>query len=155
MDDLIRRQDAIDKFKLWLEVKGYSEGERNIIKAVLYELENMPSAQQEKVCIANITLSEEQLREAVEKSKNEIIQVLPSAHQWIPCSERMPKVSDHYLIQHSRHICPDEMAVAYYSVEEAKVDENYTWEFIPFADCKEVIAWMPLPKPYKEVEENA
>jgi hypothetical protein len=62
----------------------------------------------------------------------------------------MPKVSDHYLIQYSRYICPDEMAVAYYSVEEAEVDENYTWEFKPFADCKEVIAWMPLPKPYRE-----
>ena len=69
--------------------------------------------------------------------------------RWIPCSERMPEVSDFYLIQHSRHICSDEMAVAFYSVEEAECDENYTWEFKPFADCKEVVAWMPLPQPYK------
>lgn len=74
--------------------------------------------------------------------------------KWIPCSERLPEVSDYYLIQHPRRICPDEMAVAFYSVEEAELDKNYTWEFKPFADCEEVIAWMPLPKPYKESEKN-
>lgn len=74
--------------------------------------------------------------------------------RWIPCSERLPEVSDYYLIQYSRRICPDEMAVAFYSVEEAECDSNYTWEFKPFADCKEVIAWMPLPQPYKESEEE-
>ena len=78
--------------------------------------------------------------------------VTPQQTRWIPCSERMPEVSDYYLIQHSRHICRDEMAVAYYSVEEAECDENYTWEFKPFADCKEVIAWMPLPKLYEPQE---
>ena len=74
--------------------------------------------------------------------------------RWIPCSERMPEVTDHYLIQYSRHICRDEMAVAFYSVEEAESDSNYTWEFKPFADCKEVIAWMPLPQPYKAESEE-
>ena len=72
--------------------------------------------------------------------------------RWIPCSERMPEISDYYLIQYSRKICLDEMVVAYYSVEEAECDKNYTWEFKPFADCKEVIAWMPLPEPYKKGE---
>ncbi len=76
------------------------------------------------------------------------------AQEWIPCNERMPEVSDYYLIQHSRHICQDEMAVAFYSVEEAELDKNYTWEFKPFADCKEVIAWMPLPEPYKAESEE-
>ena len=76
-----------------------------------------------------------------------------SAQRWIPCNERMPKTTDYYLIQYSRHICQDEMAVAFYSVEEAELDKNYTWEFKPFADLKEVIAWMPLPKPYMEATE--
>lgn len=79
--------------------------------------------------------------------------VTPQQARWIPCSERMPEVSDYYLIQYSRHICSDEMAVAYYSVEEAESDSNYTWEFKPFGDCKEVIAWMPLPELYRESEE--
>ena len=45
--NLIDRQKAIDKFEPWLKVEGYSEGERNMLKAVLYELTVMPSAQPE------------------------------------------------------------------------------------------------------------
>lgn len=75
--------------------------------------------------------------------------------RWISCNERMPETTGYYLIQYSRRICQDEMAVAFYSVEEAELDKNYTWEFKPFADLKEVIAWMPLPKPYKEEGKNA
>lgn len=44
---LIYRQAALDKFKPWLEVKGYSEGELNMLRAVIYELENLPDAQPE------------------------------------------------------------------------------------------------------------
>jgi len=46
--DTIDRQSAIDKFEPWLKVEGYSEGERNMIKDVLYELTVMPSAQSEQ-----------------------------------------------------------------------------------------------------------
>lgn len=93
-----------------------------------------------------------ELRNVVEANRM-AIQALEQT-RWIPCSERMPEVSDHYLIQYSRHICRDEMAVAFYSVEEAELDKNYTWEFKPFGDCKEVIAWMPLPTPYKAESED-
>lgn len=43
MNDLIDRQAALDIFKPWLDVKGYSEGELNMLRAVIYELETMPS----------------------------------------------------------------------------------------------------------------
>lgn len=46
--DLISRQAAIDKFEPWLKVKGYNEGELNMLKAVLYELKFLPSAQPEQ-----------------------------------------------------------------------------------------------------------
>lgn len=46
-DDLISRQAAIAKFEPWLKVEGYSEGELNMLKAVLYELTVMPSAEPE------------------------------------------------------------------------------------------------------------
>lgn len=45
MKDLIERQDIIKELESWLKVEGYSEGELNIIKAVLYELQSLPSAQ--------------------------------------------------------------------------------------------------------------
>lgn len=46
--DTIYRQDAIDKFEPWLNVSGYSEGELNMLKAVLYELRFLPSAEPDK-----------------------------------------------------------------------------------------------------------
>ena len=52
MNDTISRQAAIDKFEPWLKVQGYSEGELNMLKAVLYELRFLPSAQPERTeCI--------------------------------------------------------------------------------------------------------
>ena len=45
MDDLISRKAAIEKFEPWLKVDGYSEGELNMLKVVLYELRFLPSAQ--------------------------------------------------------------------------------------------------------------
>ena len=47
-DDCISRQAAIDKFEPWLKVDGYSEGELNMLKAILYELKFLPSAQPER-----------------------------------------------------------------------------------------------------------
>lgn len=48
MNDLISRQAAIEMFEPWLKVDGYSEGELNMLKAVLYELRFLPSAQPER-----------------------------------------------------------------------------------------------------------
>ena len=69
---------------------------------------------------------------------------------WTPCSERLPEHTGFYLIQHSRECCADEMAVAFYSVEEHEIDPDNCWEFSSVGDVQEVIAWMPLPKPYQE-----
>lgn len=49
MTDLIDRQKIKARFEPWLKVKGYSEGELNIIRAVLYEITIMPSAQPERI----------------------------------------------------------------------------------------------------------
>ena len=43
MADLIDREKTKAAFEPWLNVKGYSEGELNIIRAVLYEITIMPS----------------------------------------------------------------------------------------------------------------
>ena len=89
-----------------------------------------------------------------ERERDRILNALDREVKWIPVSERLPEKTDYYLIQYSREVCPDEMAVAFYSVEEAEVDSNYTWEFKPIADCKEVRAWMPLPQLYMAESED-
>lgn len=121
MDDLINRQAAIaaiqnlypgmptidvcNSLNRWHKKnKQYIECEDAINK--------LPSAQPEKVCIANITLSEEQVLEAVEKAKSEIIQLLPSTQperkkgKWIKydngtyycslCQSWIPNEQRHY-----------------------------------------------------------
>ena len=45
--DLISRQALLDKFEPWLKVKDYNDGELNMLKAILYEIRFMRSAQTE------------------------------------------------------------------------------------------------------------
>ena len=72
--------------------------------------------------------------------------------KWIPCSERMPEADEYignvpryYLVQNEY----GDMLVARYTHREY-------WEQIyqlnPIGD--EIVAWMPLPDPYKGVNEN-
>ena len=127
MKDLIERQAAIDA------VLGACK-DTATTECAVRELEELPSVQPD---LAQLLAYECGKASAQPEQR------------WIPCNERMPETTDYYLIQYSRRICQDEMTVAFYSVEEAELDKNYTWEFKPFADLKEVIAWMPLPEPYQ------
>ena len=43
--DLISRQALLDKFEPWLKVKDYNDGELNMLKAILYEIRFMRSAE--------------------------------------------------------------------------------------------------------------
>ena len=49
--DLISRQALLDKFEPWLKVKDYNDGELNMLKAILYEIRFMRSAQPETATI--------------------------------------------------------------------------------------------------------
>ena len=62
----------------------------------------------------------------------ESILALPSAQQWIPCSERLPDTNGDYLVTGRQG-----------AVNKRGYEDGYwygNWS---------VIAWMPLPKPYK------
>ena len=113
MADLIDRQKIKARFEPWLKVKGYSEGEINMLKAVLYEITIMPSAQPEQ--------------------------------RWIPCSERLPK-------QGQEVICQCRASI----ITVLKLDANGDW----YQDVNHcymggfVIAWMPLPEPYEDGEQD-
>ena len=43
MDDAISRKAVLSMLTTWEKVSGYSEGEKNIIKAAIFEVENMPA----------------------------------------------------------------------------------------------------------------
>ena len=81
---------------------------------------------------------------------------------WIPCSDRLPEESGYYLVTYhdwsDGNFLPkyDDTYVRrlHYQISEHFVGWNYHKNVDDRAenDChKEVIAWQPLPEPYKEV----
>ena len=65
----------------------------------------------------------------------ESLKVLPSAQQWIPCSERLPEKPNMYTVTDSKG---DVVRFVFYDNESSR---EY-WR-----RCAK--AWMPLPEPYK------
>lgn len=63
--------------------------------------------------------------------------------RWIPVTERLPKDGDEVLITAWK----DTVFISWRS------DGIWTCDSFFFDDSTEVSAWMPLPEPYKEVEE--
>ena len=61
-----------------------------------------------------------------------ILEGLPSAQQWIPCSERLPDDEGYYLT----------------TTEFGGVYCDY-WDSIRWDRTERVIAWMELPKPWE------
>ena len=128
MDDLIRRQDAIDAFKAMEEYEG-------------------------------LEIEDEAYTQAKEDGI-EILTKLPSAQpepQWIPCSERLPE-EDYWTGNNFQYSANVLMTVYNAGDEETIIDYGHTTDgkwYSDTTDCYvpyewEVIAWMPLPEPYKE-----
>ena len=91
--------------------------------------------------------SEEEQQKAIEQLKS---------LQWIPCSERLPENSDEvlttYIVNGNKNKRYTETATYYDG------DDGYwssPWDEYRVAGTRiDVIAWMPLPKPYKEDDDE-
>lgn len=71
----------------------------------------------------------------------EMLKSLPSAQQWIPCSERLPDKTGQYLITYTV-LMHNEISINTYNAEEK------TWFILGFR-LPDVTAWMPLPEPWE------
>lgn len=88
--DMISRQAAIDVIEAGRLTKLIdAETAVNGLKA-------LPSVQPERVCVATVTLTDEQVKEVAEKAKNAVISVIESESHWIPCGERLPEEKQSY-----------------------------------------------------------
>lgn len=84
------------------------------------------------------------------------IRAIPSAQTWIPCSERLPEAEDMHKAPKHRYLC---FCSAYGCSKicvcarlDGAISSFWDWYGVPFKDT-EVLAWMPLPEPYKEEQE--
>ena len=85
------------------------------------------------------------------------IKTLPSAQQWIPCSERLPEVSGRYLVTRGLNAAGaiwNRVYIANFSDLMGLKDHRIFWDGnvgkSDFVRLDDVISWMPLPEPYKE-----
>lgn len=79
----------------------------------------------------------------------QVIDELPSAQEWIPVSERLPEKGGWYLVTWEDQF----KTVRRVAISEFIEPKGLTdiWHFEGFALC-EIIAWMPLPEPYRPEE---
>lgn len=76
----------------------------------------------------------------------DMISMLPSAEWWIPVTERLPKIGDRALVT-IPSIGETFVTIGTYAGE-------YRWHISDYGFCEKVIAWQPLPSPYKGGEEE-
>lgn len=149
-DDTISRAAAINKFEPWLKVDGYSEGELNMLKAVLYELRVMPPAQPSATdtnVATTDTISRQAAIDALAEWQDAAItnrlNNLPSAQQWIPWnSGRYPDESGWYIVT-AYDGNTSRVTFAKYQTRLKR------WELTGARAYWRVLAWCELPEPWK------
>ena len=72
------------------------------------------------------------------------IKALEQRPKWIPCAERLPETNDIYLVSMHSYGLPTRDIDGYIQQTDKK------WEVYG----NKVIAWMPLPEPYKAESED-
>jgi len=121
MNDLIRRQAAIDEIK---EFKNRAAEWRD----------------EQEGCSDIWHRADSAIASALEIGLR--VKKLPSAQQWIPCSEGLPEESGDYLVTVAHH--SGELLV---EVDQFDNENGSWWHYMD-----DVIAWMSRPEPYKGEE---
>ena len=83
------------------------------------------------------------------------IKQLPSAQpqRWIPCSERLPEKAygQYWVCTDTGYQCQCRWTDNVYGLGSSG---EWTWKIFDIPQYSHVVAWMPLPEPYKERREE-
>jgi hypothetical protein len=157
-------EEAINTFKEWIErdkKMEYADRLENIeiYNMAIQALEQQPCedaiSRQAVLEVIRKCHCEEWVKAYIGAPIEALSPVTPQSKKgrWIPVSERLPKageyvgdVDKYYLVQNEY----GDMLVARYTHSEYW---EQIYQFQPIGD--EIVAWMPLPEPYKEVTIDA
>lgn len=148
MSDLINRQKAIDAIDSaaghWNIAEPYHEGVRAGYENSARLILSLPSVPPQKVCVAEVKVEIDDIKDYIDKAID--------AEQWIPCSERLPekKRKTYWVCTDTEYQCECRWTNNRYGIGES---DNWGWSYFDVPQYTEVIAWMPLPEPYKGEQE--
>lgn len=85
------------------------------------------------------------------------LEKLPPVPQWIPCNEKLPEENNFYLATiYTRVMQTAFCDILFYGAPQLCEDKKVGWYFMLNGDVEQVfnvIAWMPLPEPWKGSDE--
>jgi len=153
------REEAIDFGEMWLDVNEDTKDSDTymFIELATKALEQQPC--DDAISRADvleflkgfeILHNHDELRTNLIYGIMSLSPVTPQQTRWIPVSERLPKYGKDVLT------CSNDGFIEIQSIENDVWDEYNYWENQngAWSDFDEVIAWQPLPEPYKAESED-